>query len=86
MAEWVKNLASILENAGLMPGLSYWVKDMALNCGVGNRCGLDLLWWLWHRLAAAYPSLGYAPSLPYATGAAVKKNKNKNTKTKHKNT
>ena len=30
MAQWVKNPASIHENAGSMPGLTQWVKDLVL--------------------------------------------------------
>ena len=29
MAEWVKNLTSIHEDVGLIPGLDGWVKDLA---------------------------------------------------------
>ena len=34
------------EVAGLIPGFTQWVKNLAMNCGVGQRCGLDppLLW------------------------------------------
>jgi len=30
MAQWVKNPASIHEDAGLIPGLTEWVRDVVL--------------------------------------------------------
>ena len=52
-----------------------------MSCGVGCRCGLDLvLLWLWCRPAATAPiwPLGWEP--PYSVGAALKKDKKKKKK------
>ena len=45
------NLTSILEDEGLIPGLTPWVKgpSIAMSYGVGLRCGSNLaLLWLWY--------------------------------------
>ena len=60
MAQQVENLASIHEGAGLIPGLTRWVKD-------------PMLLWLWYRLAAAALIQPLAWELPYAAGVALKK-------------
>ena len=47
---------------------------VALGCGVGHRCGLDLaLLWLWRRQAATALILLLAWELPYALGAVLKR-------------
>ena len=49
-----------------------------MSCGVGRRCGLDLvLLWLWYRLAAIAPIWSLVWELPYATGEALKRKKKK---------
>ena len=49
---------------------------IAVSCGVGGRCGLDLeLLWLWYRLEAAVLIRLLAWEPPYAVGAALKRKK-----------
>ena len=44
MVQQVKNPSSIHENAGSIPGLVQWVKDLvfAASCSVDGGCGIDL--------------------------------------------
>ena len=51
---------------------------MATNYDVGHRCSLDsALLWLWCKPAAAALIQPPAWELPYATGAAIKREKRK---------
>ena len=51
VAQQVKNTTSIHEDAGSISGLAL---SIAESCGIGYRCGLDLvLLWLWCKPAAA---------------------------------
>ena len=55
------------EVEGSIPGLAWWVKDLALL-------------WLWHRPAAVAPIGPLAWEPPYAMGAALKRKKETNKK------
>ena len=45
---------------------------VAVSCGIGRRCGLDLvLLWLWLAAVASIRPLAWEP--PYAVGVALKK-------------
>ena len=72
------------EVVGLIPGLTQWVKDLALVLPLPSED--PALLWLWCRLAAVALIRPLAWEPPYAVGAALKKKKKKKEKRKKKNT
>ena len=76
MAQCIKNLANICEDADWIPALAQWVKgsSIAVSRGVGCRRSSDpTLPWLWYRLAATALIQPLAWKLPNVMGAALKK-------------
>ena len=64
MARQVMNLASIHEDANLIPGFTLWAKDLA--------------WlWLWYKPAAKALIRPLAWELLYVSGAALKSQRKK---------
>ena len=76
MTQWLMNPTRSHGVVSLIPGLPQWVKDMAMGCSVGCRCGSDpALLWLWCRPAATAPIGPLAWEPPCAVGSALKRQK-----------
>jgi len=67
VAQWLTNPTRNHEVVGSIPGLTQWVKDLALL-------------WLWHKPVATAPIRPLAWEPPYAAGTAQEKAKKKKRK------
>ena len=78
---WLSRLRtqhSVCEDAGLTPGFTQWIGDLALLqvCSTSHRGGSNPVSpWLWCRPAAPIQPLAWG--LPYAASAAIKRKKKK---------